>query len=174
MHNLDLFADLEEVVAPEAPAAPEVVEMPASVLTSVAVTAPVAVPAAPAAPAVSGPSKFGREAHVWAEAAIEDLAAKGGVKTRLGALKENTPAYALLVEACLTIAMRKHEAYTHARTSQETGGADRLTGWVTRDPELAEATGRFTRNRLALNELEMLPAHLLLPMVEHENPIDAP
>jgi hypothetical protein len=170
MHNLDLFADLEEVVAPEALAAPEVVEMPASVPTSVAVTAPVAVPAAPA---VSGPSKFGREAHVWAEAVIEDLAAKGGVKTRLGALKENTPAYALLVEACLTIAMRKHEAYTHARTSQETGGADRLTGWVTRDPELAEATGRFTRNRLALNELEMLPAHLH-PMVEHENPIDAP
>ena len=111
------------------------------------VNTPIALPLGPA---------FNAKAREWAIATIAQLAASGDSLTRLKNLKTDESAYEALLQACLLIAWRKSTAYRRAYsgTVQEQRS---LTGWLLRDPELARATELFTRSRLAVNELEMLP-----------------
>ena len=143
MTNLDLFADLLEeaeksTVVAESPATVEEVHLPAS----------------------QSSVTFGQAARQWGEGAIERLAAASDVKTRLKVLRGTEGAYERLVTACLFVAWRKRAAYCRAYSAPEPGWAERLTGWIPRDPELADSVEQLTRVGLAQDELEMLPESL--------------
>ncbi|MBC8740443.1 hypothetical protein F6X40_27795 [Paraburkholderia sp. UCT31] len=96
--------------------------------------------------------------RAWACATIDAMAASGDRITVVKNLKKRPDDFEKLVDAVVLVAQRKALAYGQQMTAVQ--ACEALSGWLTRDADLALATGVVTACRLPVSELPPLPAGL--------------
>jgi hypothetical protein len=109
--------------------------------------------------AASQPPAFST-AHRWDAAVLDAAAVAGDRKTPYSKVTKDPEAAEELLQACLLIARCKARAY--ARRLSAAHAAEVLTGWLTRDVELADASCVCHRVLSDIGAVPMLPDEFII------------